>query len=262
LDRELEKICSFYQLKELEVVGELDHIIKEEANAEQQLAQSEEVAANTDANASTAALPRPPTSRTGRSASVFKSLGLGKKRRSSTLSSRVSDDSDDEEERRLLKMTRSIDMGKLDHNRDDYQSDFRSSKRRSSLFEDYNDMAFSVLFDTTITLKKSIISVYVQLCELRSFIQLNRTGFTKVLKKYDKIMDRKLKQSYLDSHVAPAYPFQPSTIEKLGSHISHVEGMYAKLFTSGNIEESKRELRLHLREHVVWERNTVCNLNL
>jgi len=33
--------------------------------------------------------------------------------------------------------------------------------------------------------------------------------------------------------------------------------VYSQICTKGNISEAKRELRLHLREHVVWERNTV-----
>jgi hypothetical protein len=95
------------------------------------------------------------------------------------------------------------------------------------------------------------------LCELRSFIQLNKTGFEKVLKKYDKIMDRKLKKTYLNKYVYPAYPFQQSTMDALARNIERMESAYAQIGTKGNIVEAKRELRLHLREHVVWERNTV-----
>ena len=139
-----------------------------------------------------------------------------------------------------------------------YSADFASSKRRTSMaFDDYNDMAFSALYDEGVSLKKRTVSVYVSLCELRSFLQLNKTGFEKVLKKYDKIMDRKLKRSYLDNYVYPSYPFLKSTMNKLSQYLRQVEVSYARICTKGDVEEAKRELRLHLREHVVWERNTV-----
>jgi phosphate transporter len=167
------------------------------------------------------------------------------------------EDSDEESETAPLRMAKSVDMGKADRNPDDHRSDWRSSRRRSSFFEDYNDMAFSVLYDTGITIKKSLISTYVSLCELRSFSQLNKTGFSKILKKYDKILDRKLKEVYIQEHVVSAYPFQQSTMNHLTSNITKVEEAYARLITQGKVDEARRELRLHLREHVVWERNTV-----
>ena len=46
-------------------------------------------------------------------------------------------------------------------------------------------------------------------------------------------------------------------MSRLGENIVKLEQTYATLVTKGNIDEAKRELRLHLREHVVWERNTV-----
>jgi phosphate transporter len=248
LERELEKICSFYQLKELEIYGELNSILKDEAAYEAEQNDLE------DGNAGPSNTS--PTRR--RSNSLFDKFSIGKLRRTSTLgqSSRDADDSDEDDERAALRLTRSVDMSKGNH--DDLRSDFRSSRRRTSFgFDDYNDMSFSVLYDSGITLKKRLISVYVQLCELRSFIQLNRTGFTKVLKKYDKILDRNLKDAYISEHVAPAYPFQKKTLESLGANINKVEASYAKVVTQGSIEEARRELRLHLREHVVWERNTV-----
>jgi len=254
LDRELEKICSFYQLKEMEIYGELDLVLHEEDAAENELAQSTELLQNTNVN-SQATIARPPAQVPGQKS---KSFSFGKQRRTSTMSSQresIDDDSDEEDERRALRSARSVDMGRLDHRPDDYRSDFQSSKRRSSFFEDYNDMSY--FNDTGMTLKKSIIGIYVSLCELKSFIQLNKTGFTKVLKKYDKILDHKLKSSYIQEHVAPSYPFLPGTMDRISGNIRHVEEIYARLVTNGNMEEAKRELRLHLREHVVWERNTV-----
>jgi hypothetical protein len=132
-----------------------------------------------------------------------------------------------------------------------------SKRRLSQTHDDHGDQIFSRRYDSGPTLKKRIISLYVSLCELKSFIQLNKTGFSKALKKYDKILDRHLRNSYLNARVAPAYPFRQSTMEHLDGKIGKIEKWYADLITKGDMALAKRELRLHLREHVVWERNTV-----
>ncbi|KAF2107345.1 SPX domain-containing protein [Lophiotrema nucula] len=252
LDQELEKIGSFYQLKELEIYGELDHVLKDEDDYEvgQEAFQQEQESV-------------PPGKKT-RSASVFKHIGFTRPRRTSTMS-RSDDleeedegDSDDDANENTRLRRRSMDGRRKPYEDMAASTDFASSRRRTSVaFDDYNDMSFSALYDEGISLKKRTASIYVSLCELRSFIQLNKTGFSKVLKKYDKIMDRKLKSSYLAEYVDPAYPFLQQTMNNLGTKISQVEVAYARICTKGDVAEAKRELRLHLREHVVWERNTV-----
>lgn len=133
-----------------------------------------------------------------------------------------------------------------------------SVKRRTSQAnDDYSDNTFQVLFSSGVSLKKRTISLYVSLCELKSFIQLNKTGFSKALKKFDKIMNRNLRNSYMKANVTPAYPFRQSTMEHLDENVNETEKAYADIITKGDIATARRELRLHLREHVVWERNTV-----
>jgi hypothetical protein len=46
-------------------------------------------------------------------------------------------------------------------------------------------------------------------------------------------------------------------MDELTRNLERMESAYAQIGTKGDIAEAKRELRLHLREHVVWERNTV-----
>jgi phosphate transporter len=106
-------------------------------------------------------------------------------------------------------------------------------------------------------LKKRIVSLYVELCELKSYVQLNRTGFSKVLKKFDKIIDKEFRPKYMESTVDSAYPFQPETMHHLEKNIEKMETAYADLVTQGDESLAKKDLRSHLREHVVWERNTV-----
>jgi phosphate transporter len=204
-----------------------------------------------------------------RKSSIFRQVGFTRPRAMSGVSGQSTadgthaddDDSDDEadETSRLRKKSPDGRMRRQQTSEHMAAStDYSASRRRTSVaFEDYNDMAFSALYDEGVSLKKRAVSVYVSLCELRSFIQLNKTGFEKVLKKYDKILDRKLKSHYLNKYVYPAHPFQQSTMDQLTQNLKRIEDAYAHLCTKGDVAEAKRELRLHLREHVVWERNTV-----
>jgi phosphate transporter len=277
MNEELEKICSFYQVKELEVFAEVDALLKDEEDFEAEH-EAGEAAGESGARRQSAWAK-------ARQQSLFRSFNFNKKRRGSALSSREAaipeeDDSDDEaNERSALRMSRSMTddqsskQGKDHSNGDsgDRPADLRRKsstdlrrkssndlrRRPSTTFNDFGDDALQALYDEGITLKKRTVNLYVTLCELRSFIQLNETGFSKVLKKYDKILDRDLKSKWIKANVKPAYPFQPSTMDRLSEHLNRVEQAYADVVTRGDLDVARRELRLHLREHVVWERNTV-----
>lgn len=134
-------------------------------------------------------------------------------------------------------------------------TEFTRSMRPTSV--GYNDYEDVVLHSDSIVLKKRIIGLYVQLCELKSFVQLNKTGFRKVLKKFDKILDRRYRQVYMETYVEPAYPFQHATVTGIEENISKMEMAYTEIVTNGDEAAAKKALRSHLREHVVWERNTV-----
>jgi phosphate transporter len=257
LDVEMDKICSFYQQKEAEIFALTEELIKE---ADVYLSETDGV--NMD-----------PVGETIIKASSRRGNGNvpGPRRRSSA----VSNDSmaDDEEE-----------VGDSDHDRSPELLSRRQGQLRSvdgesgtdgqpgdladsSYFEQpatrvphesyLNDEDFLVLYHAGVSLKKRLIERYVSLCELRSFIELNKTGFAKALKKYDKTLDRNLRRDYLASVVHPARPFVDSTMAAVDKYIENVESVYADIVTKGNKQFAKRELRLHLREHVVWERNTV-----
>jgi phosphate transporter len=264
LNEELEKICNFYQVKELEVFGEVDALLKDEEEFEAEHEAGEAVGEPGARRQSAWAKAR--------QQSLFRSFNFNKKRRGSNISSREAaipeeDDSDeDANEHSALQPTRSATDGPpsskgKDHTNGDTGELLRSStelrRRPSTAFNDFGDDALQALYDEGITLKKRTVNLYVTVCELRSFIQLNETGFSKVLKKYDKILDRNLKSKWVKENVKPAYPFQPSTMDRLAEHLARVEKVYADIVTRGDLEMARRELRLHLREHVVWERNTV-----
>ncbi|CCG84198.1 protein of unknown function [Taphrina deformans PYCC 5710] len=110
-------------------------------------------------------------------------------------------------------------------------------------------------YETQIAMKKRIIALYVELSELRSYTTLNSTGFTKALKKYDKTLNRAMKKDYLKK-VNDKTPFLETSKQALNDQVNAVAQNYADV-TSNTLETAKKELKTYLREHVVWERNTV-----
>lgn len=259
LDSELEKISSFYQLKELEIYGEIDALVRDVQSYEGEI-EGHDIDQQDG----------PPGSRKGgrgRQGSVFRNFGMGRPRRVSNLSASIHEADEDASSDEDADEGAALNNGKVkDRSRpwdgeqsiDDLRSSRELPKRRASqAYDDYSDQTFSILYASGMTLKKRIISLYVSLCELKSFIQLNKTGFTKALKKYDKTINRDLKSKYIKNSVNTAAPFREPTMKRLDENIATAEKLYADIGTKGDIQMARRELRLHLREHVVWERNTV-----
>lgn len=111
--------------------------------------------------------------------------------------------------------------------------------------------------DMRITFKKRITNLFVTMSELRQFVQLNETGMKKILKKYDKIMKSDLKSRYMDEVLHQQYPFKAETTNQLDCDISELTTYYAKVVTAGDVMTASAQLKTHLREQVVWQRNTV-----
>ncbi|KAF9346682.1 low-affinity phosphate transporter, partial [Mortierella sp. AD094] len=105
--------------------------------------------------------------------------------------------------------------------------------------------------------RHNCIEMFVNLSELQAYAKLNCTGFSKILKKFDKISENNTKKVYMNQVVLQAYPFKHETTVKLQEHIDRVTGIYARIFTGGEVEVAKQSLRMHLKEHMVWERNTI-----
>ncbi|RDW70597.1 putative plasma membrane phosphate transporter Pho87 [Aspergillus mulundensis] len=260
LDAELDKICSFYRNKEAEILEEVDDVMRD---AEDYTAKAD----GADMN------PMHESMHKGRRVSTGSIQGqsaeFGPGRRQSMGSEPAADDDEDSDDERpttrpMLGQSHTFHFGPSD---DDRTEDMRSSiwaesrygpfVRRGSQNEQLTDPKLLDLYNAAASLKKRIVAVYVTLCGLKSYIQLNKTGFSKALKKYDKIIYRNLRRDYMNSKVSPAYPFVPQTMEKVEGYIHQIETLYAELITTGDLTLARRELRLHLREHVVWERNTV-----
>ncbi|BCS18750.1 putative plasma membrane phosphate transporter Pho87 [Aspergillus puulaauensis] len=263
LDAELDKIRSFYRAKELDIFTEVDDVMRD----------AEEYSAKADGanmNPMHDGMAKGRRMSTGSGQDQPADFGFDHERRQSTTSEPAADnddeDSDDDAARPSLGQSHSA------HFDDDRADDMRSSiwtesryglnsqtfNRRGTQPDQFTtDPTLLDLYNSAASLKKRIVAVYVSLCGLKSYIQLNKTGFSKALKKYDKTIDRSLRREYMASAVSSAYPFLNSTMEKVEGFINQIETLYADLTTNGDLSLAKRELRLHLREHVVWERNTV-----
>ena len=249
LDHELRKIESFYTSKEAEIFQEVEDLLSDE---DALTAGAEAI----EASQSSQSKLRRDSSAKPRRDSIFKDWGLPGRRRTSVSKPAMetidSEDSDDEADERgpLRKTSTFSSMGQA--------STSGEIRRRPSMgLGSESDGPMTDSMHVAATTKRRMVHAYVSLCELRSYVQLNRTGFTKVLKKYDKTLDRKLKQKYIADNVEKAPTFQQPTTDKIDERLQRVEQTYADIYTEGDVEKAKRELRLDLREHVVWERNTV-----
>ncbi|KAI1206522.1 SPX-domain-containing protein [Annulohypoxylon truncatum] len=261
LDVELEKISSFYGVKEKELFDEVDDLMRDIGSLDAD-GQVQTDVPQRPALQDIISDPVKPTRgpRSAQSARSTRSTDDG-------VEDSDEDDDDDQDETSALnrRKRRRSSLGTYSRRRGVPSAMFASTdmtastdltrSRRYSL--GYDDYAETAMHSSGIMLKKRIISLYVQLCELKSYVQLNKTGFSKVLKKFDKIIDREFRPIYMKNTVEITYPFLPETIRQVEESIAKMEKAYADVVTHGDEPLAKKDLRSHLREHVVWERNTV-----
>ncbi|WPK27207.1 hypothetical protein PUMCH_004584 [Australozyma saopauloensis] len=111
--------------------------------------------------------------------------------------------------------------------------------------------------ETRVVLRKRVIALYTTMSELQSYIELNQTGFKKALKKFDKSLGCKLKDDYMTSLPQRSYIFKEATMATVNKNLDSLVKVYAVICDLDNLDNAKAELSVHLRDHVVWERNTV-----
>ncbi|KAI0259100.1 SPX domain-containing protein [Gloeopeniophorella convolvens] len=111
--------------------------------------------------------------------------------------------------------------------------------------------------DTQLLFKRRITNLYVQVSALRSYVELNYSGFRKVLKKYDKVTESSLQAHYLHDILEPTPPFDQASRAKITDAQTALLHLFAKCVTHGDAAAAQRYLKLNLREHIAWERDTV-----
>lgn len=151
-----------------------------------------------------------------------------------------------------------VEVDEDEEDDDDDEDDHHSSNSALLTHED-----FDIKQQKQITLKQRSIHLFITLSELKSFIELNRLGFTKICKKFDKTCNYAIKSDFIDNFLPKnSRVFFPETSERLEYSIDHIVHIYA--FLSGRphpttevLELIRDEMKTHLRDHIVWERNTV-----
>ncbi|RCH91994.1 low-affinity phosphate transporter [Rhizopus azygosporus] len=137
----------------------------------------------------------------------------------------------------------------------------RTSRRESRLSMEsrmsVDNREDDVLVQHLSDVRSQLILLYISLSELESYLELNRTAFEKILKKYDKVLERNLRPQYLNKMVMDSRPFMPQTMETLRGQLSRVEDIFADTFCGGNRTIALRQMKSHLRDQITFERNTV-----
>ncbi|KAI8905062.1 SPX domain-containing protein [Gorgonomyces haynaldii] len=105
-------------------------------------------------------------------------------------------------------------------------------------------------------LMQRIVEVFVSLSNLKEFVETNHTGFSKILKKYEKVIGAKLKEQYM-KQLELDFPYLPTTRRSLEEHINVAVESYARVATEGKRDLAEAELKQNLREHIVYKRNTI-----
>lgn len=110
---------------------------------------------------------------------------------------------------------------------------------------------------TEALLRRRLIDTYMLLSELKSYVALNYLGFQKIIKKHDKLAHTNTLGKYMSTVVDQSPPFKMESRQNLDSQIHRLQAIYARTCTNGSMSQAAKELRAHLREYIVWERNTV-----
>jgi phosphate transporter len=108
-----------------------------------------------------------------------------------------------------------------------------------------------------IGMKKRISALWLDLYALKQYVDLNLTAFEKILKKYDKNTNSKLKKQYITENVLTVSPWTPDAKADLDLFLSKVLFLYRRVVVAGDEELAKEQLRAQLRERIVVDRETV-----
>ncbi|KAJ7471082.1 SPX domain-containing protein [Mycena latifolia] len=268
LDSELQKICEFYSTQERELTGEV-------AELEELVRQQEEAGmANNhyldgpyddeDDDDDDDSISRSPQRRRRVSSSVGHRMSL-----SASGSRAIPEESPVRDHRRSISSGSSdghpetapnsptTPFGTLGRLANKLTPNFMQSSVTSSVFENVWTSKSDYAYDTRLLFKRRITTLYISVTSLKSYVEINYSGFRKILKKYDKVTYSELKDSYLHTSVEPSAPFTAASKATLTGLTTRLVDLYAKCVTRGDRVLAKQQLRLHQRENIAWERDTV-----
>lgn len=90
--------------------------------------------------------------------------------------------------------------------------------------------------------------------ELKSYIVINRTAIDKTLKKWEKVTPSHLRQGYFEKIIKAAEPFSENNLVLIDNTLDHILNIYAVVFIIGNKNYRPVELKMHMHDHIVFER--------
>ncbi|KAJ3262796.1 low-affinity phosphate transporter [Chytriomyces hyalinus] len=98
--------------------------------------------------------------------------------------------------------------------------------------------------------------LYAELKELQEYIAMNHSGFSKILKKYEKVTGFRLKARYM-AVVEATYTFRPEEAADLKVAIDRVVEIYARVACDNDLRAARADLESKCRQRITIERNTV-----
>ncbi|KAE9390604.1 SPX-domain-containing protein [Gymnopus androsaceus JB14] len=123
--------------------------------------------------------------------------------------------------------------------------------RNTSIPENIWTARTNYAYDTRLLFKRRITNLYIAFTSIRSYVEVNYSGFRKILKKYDKVTYSELKDHYLHDVV------EADSKDRLNGAVDQLVDLYTKCVARGNRSLAKQQLKLHQRENIAWERDTV-----
>ncbi|KAF5345994.1 hypothetical protein D9758_013862 [Tetrapyrgos nigripes] len=277
LDKELKKITLFYESQEEELLERLEKLEQEvQAQEEQGLEGDHYQDDFDDDDDDDESISRSPVGRR-------LSIGARRRRLSSTLSRNlplIETDSTIQEGEALSPMSPASPRQhrhSISSDEGDMEDSYASLRGQGSLPRGplgrlanmMNSVSSSMMpdtiwtaksnyaYDTRLLYKRKITELFIALSSLRSYVEINYSGFRKILKKYDKVTYSELKDHYLHDVIENALPFTQPSKDRLNNAIDRLIDLYAKCVTKGNTSQARQHLKLTQRENIAWERDTV-----
>jgi len=137
---------------------------------------------------------------------------------------------------------------------DDFDDEFGNTQEETALLH-YRE--FDIKSQKKSILKKNIVNLYIDLSQLKAFIELNKMGFSKITKKADKVLKFNMRAELIQTgdFYSDTYIFQKNTFTTLSNKINQLIEFYAKITSLNNDQLAKQELKSFLHDHIVWERS-------
>ncbi|KAJ7816533.1 SPX domain-containing protein [Mycena olivaceomarginata] len=269
LDRELKKICTFYEAQENELKGEvaeLEELVRQQEEAGMAGNHYLDEDDDEDDEDDDDSLSRSPQRRRRVSSSANRLSSLASQTipedeaahfRRFSVSSASSDGHPEREPSSPTATGPRGTLGKL-ANRLPLPNFMQSSITSStSVPENVWTSKSDYAYDTRLLFKRRITTLYITATSLKSYVEVNYSGFRKILKKYDKVTEHELKDAYLHASVEPAAPFTPAARATLNALTTRLIDLYTKCVARGDRAVARQQLKLHQRENIAWERDTV-----